>query len=357
MAPKNKNNFPIRVFVVLISVFSTFITLEIIARIHYSENLFYLKDYRGTLANLYKSALPARFDEILGWIPQPGYSGTDNLWGTDVTILTDGIRANGNNLNLESPKPILIVGDSFIFGEEVSDTDTWPSHLERLLNRPVLNAGVFGYGTDQIFLRLQSLLEKYQPETIIFGFIPEDIIRSEYSTYFGSNKPYFAINDNALKLMNVPVRQLSRQPKIIIHILGHSCLFHNLLQRLNLRWWLLGGYDWNENQTGHRGEDITCLIFRNLETLAAKHNIRHVFILVQDTRVTHAALPDARVNHALGCINKEKVNVIDLRKALLDIKTKDESLYNSLFIETHMSASGNRFVAETVFQHMYNVNH
>lgn len=341
-----------RVIAVLISVFLTFITLEIVARIHYSEKVFHLKDYRGTLANLYRSALPAKVDETLGWIPQPDYSGMNNLWGTDVTILTDGIRSNGNHLNPESPESILVVGDSFAFGEEVSDTDTWPSQLERLLNRSALNAGVFAYGTDQIFLRLQSLLEKYRPETVIISFIPEDIIRSEFQTYFGSSKPYFAISNNDLKLMNVPVRQTVRKPKFVIRIMGYSCLFHNLLQRVNHRWWLLGGHDWHEKHTGYRGEEITCLLFRNLEKITAAHNIRNVYILVQDTYARNASSPDTKVDYALNCLNREKFKIIDLRKILLEIKIKNKPFYDSLFIETHMSALGNQFVAETVFHHM-----
>ena len=51
---------------------------------------------------------------------------------------------------------ILAVGDSFTFGDEVKDDETWPAHLQQLLGRRVLNAGVSGYGFDQIVLRAEK---------------------------------------------------------------------------------------------------------------------------------------------------------------------------------------------------------
>ena len=67
---------------------------------------------------------------------------------------------------------ILILGDSFTFGDEVSDNETWPAVLEKIANKKVVNGGVFGYGIDQSFLRMKVLVAKYNPDIVIFSFIP-----------------------------------------------------------------------------------------------------------------------------------------------------------------------------------------
>ena len=58
--------------------------------------------------------------------------------------------------------PILAVGDSFTFGDEVNDGQTWPAQLQLLTGRRVLNGGVSGYGFDQIVLRAEQLAAKIQ---------------------------------------------------------------------------------------------------------------------------------------------------------------------------------------------------
>jgi hypothetical protein len=310
-----------------------------------------LIDYRGSTWNIYKGGLPVQFHGSLGWIPNPGYSGNHNIWGTNVTILNDAIRSNGNNLRLESSKSVLAVGDSFTFGDQVSDHETWPAILERLIKRPVINAGVFAYGLDQSFLRLKLLIPKYKPDTIIFSFIPVDIERCEYATAAGASKPYFTIANNSLKLMNVPLKNSTLQPNIISRILGHSYFLHITMMRLNPNWWLSGGYQWNENHTGYEGVKITCLLFQELETIVKENKINNAYILVQDTHSPDSKSQETEIDYVLNCLNKDMFQVIDLRKNLLEVKIKNESRYNSFF-NIHMTPLGNQFVAETIFHDM-----
>jgi hypothetical protein len=347
----NKNKFYnlINPLILLISIFLICIAIEGGTRIYYSKPLFELVDYRGVSWRSYAQGLPAQFNESLGWIPLPGFSGTSNMWGTEVTILKEGIRSNGNNLRLELNKSVLVVGDSFTFGDEVSNQETWPAILERLIRRPVINAGVFAYGTDQAFLRLKSLIPEYKPDTIIFSFIRRDIERCENSSVAGVNKPYFVIVNNSLSLMNVPVKNNPVQPDIVSRILGHSYFFHITMMKLNPNWWLRGGYINYENLTGYKGDQITCLLFKELETIVKANKIKHVYILIQQE---HLDSPDTQTDYVLACLNKKIFQVIDLRKNLSEVKTRDESRYNSFFKINHMSFSGNQYVAEKIFHAM-----
>ena len=80
---------------------------------------------------------------------------------------------------ISSDGSILAVGDSYTYGDEVLDEETWPAQLQRLTGRPVLNGGVTGYGFDQIVLRAEQLAAIHRPSIIIVSFIAHDILRTE----------------------------------------------------------------------------------------------------------------------------------------------------------------------------------
>jgi len=123
-----------------------------------------------------KSVNPAAFDPELGLVPKRGVWQDDN-----ITILEDRIRSNGGGEVPDSTEAILAVGDSFTFGDQVSDPETWPAQLEKLSGWRVINSGVFGYGVDQAFLRARRLLSRYRFNAVIFSFIPDDIDRCRMS--------------------------------------------------------------------------------------------------------------------------------------------------------------------------------
>jgi len=265
-----------------------------------------------------------------------------------VTILEDGIRSNENNITFRTSLPILAVGDSFTFGDQVANNETWSSRLEKRIQKPVINAGVFAYGLDQSFLRLKFLIPKYKPDIIIFGLIPDDIYRCEYATTFGANKPYFSIVHNTLTLRGVPVKNHSNPTSFISQTAGYSYVVHLIMMKLNPTWWLSGGYAINERPTGYRGRDIACLLFKELEKIVQQNHVRTSYILVQDT---NPSTSHADVDTILSCINRDVFHVIDMRKILSEIKTKDRLQYDSFF-NIHMTASGNQFVADILLENM-----
>ena len=109
-------------------------------------------------------------DERLGYRPRPGHT------APGITIDPEGLRTTGA-APAGDKAPILAVGDSFTFGEEVADGESWPADLQRITGRRVLNGGVSGYGFDQIVLRAEALAPVYKPGAIIVAFIADDIRR------------------------------------------------------------------------------------------------------------------------------------------------------------------------------------
>ena len=57
--------------------------------------------------------------------------------------------------------PILATfGDSFVFGDEISDNETWQTYLAALFQRDVYNMGVKGFFPDQALLHYRRYASK-----------------------------------------------------------------------------------------------------------------------------------------------------------------------------------------------------
>lgn len=87
-------------------------------------------------------------------------------------------KVRTNSLGFRGPEPargaILCLGDSTTFAWGVQETESWPSLLQDLLDYPVMNAGVPGYSVVQGRRVLPGLLERVQPEVVIFGYLVRD---------------------------------------------------------------------------------------------------------------------------------------------------------------------------------------
>jgi hypothetical protein len=125
----------------------------------------------------------------------------------DVTYTTnsDGFRSLHEFTNIRDRYQVIVLGDSFTFGDELDDSETWPQLLEQQDARlNVLNLAGTGYGTDQMYLTLQESISKYQPGLVIVAFISEDLDRS-LLLFRDFKKPRFVIKDDELVLTNTPI--------------------------------------------------------------------------------------------------------------------------------------------------------
>jgi len=136
-----------------------------------------------------------RYDELLGYVPREGFSATMNAFpwhGGKLTIRKDGFRSNGYEPP-PLPAEVLVVGDSFTFGDQVSDNETWPACLERKLGRGVDNGGMTGYGTAQALRRASLKLAEKSYTTLVVstlvGPLDWDFGRDRLSYRQGWPKP------------------------------------------------------------------------------------------------------------------------------------------------------------------------
>jgi hypothetical protein len=283
------------------------------------------------------------FDAELGWVPEPGVQGP---WGTTVTILEDGIRSNGSGEVRDATELILTVGDSFTFGNQVSDWETWPAQLEKLSGSRVINGGVFGYGIDQAFLRTRRLLNSHGFSTVIFSFIPDDIRRCQMSVIFNVGKPYFDFEDGRLTLENVPVPPEARPSAKgggFLIALEHSRLMHSVMIRLFPEWWLTGQTS-RQTQVHDegKGRKVACALAHELEGLT-KSRGSELIVLAQHGEI-ETSWESMAGESVLSCLSDPATRVLDLEPMLSELKAKDLSRYKRLY-NGHMTAEGNQFVA------------
>ena len=323
---------------VAISVGLALLTLEIAVRVHRGR----LLQVQSTTAEPAIRVRRVAYDPRLGWSPTPGRLSTG--WTSNAD--DSGIRSNGRPISTAG-RPILAVGDSFTFGDEVEDGETWAAQLEGMLGKRVLNAGVGAYGIDQAFLRAELLLAQHDPDVVLLAFISDDITRTEYSYYpYGRGwKPYFTYENESLVLKNVPVPQEpapsgSGRWQVLRHVLGYSFLADTVLDRLARRWWRdLPTLE----RIHHDGEKVSVDLFVRLDGLTRARGARFVAIAL----ATNGRIGDnARVPNLVGLAREKGITVLDLSSETLKLPA---SQLKALFRPGgHYSPTMNRTVAEQV---------
>ena len=203
------------------------------------------------------------YDPMLGYVQRAGFS------SSQITYDADGFRQMPPPpADATDGPPVLATGDSYTQGDEVANGQTWPAHLQGLLRRRTINAGVAAYGIDQTVLRTEQLAATIKPSLIVVGFIADDLRRAEMSRTWGAEKPYFTLSGAELVLHNVPVPPSPRPEDTLDfwqRTFGWSVLLDTVL--LHQGW----EYEWVVDH--HRvtppgtGLKIACLLMQRLAAL------------------------------------------------------------------------------------------
>ena len=153
-----------------------------------------------------------------GWALCPGLRDVPAFGGKTLSSNSRGLRGTREYAREKTPgvARIVVLGDSFTFGEDVGDGEAWPRRLEEILpGTEVLNLGVHGYGHDQMLLYLKEEGLKYHPDVVVVGFLPDDMERNVLA-FRDYAKPLFVLKGGQLALTNVPVPSpdevLAREP-------------------------------------------------------------------------------------------------------------------------------------------------
>lgn len=288
------------------------------------------------------------FDPQLGFVSRPDFR------SAEVNHDSRGFRVTPGGQEPPAGAPILATGDSFTYGAEVADGETWPALLQVDLKRRVLNAGVVGYGLDQIVLYTERLVAQEKPGLVVVGFIADDLQRSEYRRLWGKEKPYFELGagkpGGTLALRNVPVPQNAPIPwhlRGLRDVFGWSALLETIMRRAG------DPYEWQA--AGVRilprgsGEALACPLMQKLSGLGVPTLVVGLYAppvwrmeprppwIVEEIRQTRAVL---------ACATKAGLGTLDtyetMDRGMKEIG-KDEFFFNF-----HVSAEGNRRIAAAI---------
>ncbi len=147
------------------------------------------------------------YDPSKGWISQPNLRDMKVFGDKTLNTNSKGFRGKKDYPYIKNKEmlQILILGDSFTFGDEVSDDETYSFYLQEMLpNTEVINLGVHGYGHDQMLILLKEEGVKYEPDIVILGFNFVDMPRNLLQ-FRDFAKPRFVLNGDELKLTGSPV--------------------------------------------------------------------------------------------------------------------------------------------------------
>jgi hypothetical protein len=203
-------------------------------------------------------------DPRLGFVGRPNHVTSDGV-SYDARSLRRTPAPEG--MALAEP-PILVIGDSYAHGDEVVDRETWPTQLQAMIGRRVLNGAMSAYGIDQMVLRAELLAPQLKPAAIVMSFIADDVRRTEMKRVWGAEKPYFELVNGALALRNVPV-PLPPDPRQTLDfwrvLLGRSVLFDTVLEALDLHYkWII---DDERALPPNEGEKLVCPLLKRLAGL------------------------------------------------------------------------------------------
>lgn len=91
-----------------------------------------------------------------------------------------GFRYDPLDKNMMAKTTIFMFGDSFVYGHVMNDDETFPyvaqqTLLQKSIDVDIINAGIPGYGFDQTYLYVREVMEKYDPDIIVWNIQSNDI--------------------------------------------------------------------------------------------------------------------------------------------------------------------------------------
>ena len=348
----------------LIFIITLFIISEILVRSYLTIRHF-KKPYAHYWGNTWhlvqdKNNTFLRFHEILGTIPKENTS-IKNIkiprWknNSDVTINNISMRDNKNNIL--SKKKILLIGDSIAFGEQVSDSETWSSCLEKKINIRIDNAGVGSYGAFQSVLRGKIETNNRKYDGIIWSIFILDFHRDLDTS--NRTRPYLYKEDSLIKINKPYFRETILNEKKTIYQNFENFLLQKsfILWKINSKFSnLISRKEITESaKVFHEKisiEESVNYSFSEFKKLPAKDKIIIIHYLDPFNEkgpemVEAKKLKPLIIKNA----NKYNIKIIDIFDEISKVNKKD---INRIWYD-HYTAEGNNYVCDIIDKKTRNI--
>ena len=282
--------------------------------------------------------MPSHPHPLLGW---SGFFDRETLkpWG---------IEDAGNR------RQILIYGDSYIMCQNDSIRcfqDVLNADTAFNKNNFLVNYGVGGYGTDQIYLLFSKTIDKFENPFVIFSIMPNDMDRCLLSVRDGQ-KPYFEIENDSLALKGVPIDSVpahffeENPPKI------HSYLWARFTHS-----YLNPYYDSlpNDEETRTRIMKLNKKIILKAYNEIKKRNLQYVFLIFDELWNEEGTW---RVDSLQKFLAEQKITFINTGNLVAEDTSFTEYDYARYTIkgDGHPSSYYNKLVCEELKKYIFNYN-
>ncbi len=299
------------------------------------------------------------YNELLGYQPKAGFSkNIVNDWGNKyLSINEKGYRSNGNtDLKIEKDRQnkILVVGDSFAFGDQVHDNETWPSCVESNTKRLTLNAGVYGYGSAQAVRRAHLIQKNEIANTVILSIlIGSDFQRDQLKFRYGFPRPAVIIKDGVVSYADVPpiesvgTKWYPKDMGSLSWITEYSMLAAKLVIALDID---QSGMRRNEK---HPNAATLNQIIEFTLTEFSKLEVENKFILLQYYKAEFPKPTSVTLkikNQTILFAQKKNITVIDT----FSILEREQISGKEPIWDGHHTAYGNILVCNEILKHLRN---
>lgn len=301
---------------------------------------------------------------VLGWYPQKNKTALlDSPYFPQVIVHTNSAGFRGTReYDVQKPEGVIRIaalGDSFVFGFGVQDTETFSALLEADGGgREVLNCGVPGYGIDQIYLSYREVAKNYHPDIVLIGVFPEDFWRCTRSfADSGHVKPYFSLTkDGKLALHNVPVPlpfsfNTGQFPPVIEQSGLEKLLDQSVLYRIakkpliklakNMR--LIDPDSTDEWRIGRA-------ILSQLIKEVREDGATPVLLFIPPRDLAESARRTSLERSMRRFVERERVDWINLRPEFYDAIAKDGPEAYYIKADWHWTPKGHRLAADVIIQ-------
>ena len=328
-----------RVLFGVVATLGVLLVAEIAIRIGRAPTHF--GSFRELRLDMMKRNYPAERDPRLGYAPRPGFASHDNHWGTQVSIDDAGLRRNGDGPTPPGERCVVAVGDSFTFGDQVDDAESWPAHLEAALQRPVKNGGVFGYSLAQAVLRAELLMEAFPVDILVVSFVPDDLTRCEYSRRYVP-LPWFDLVGDGLILQPVSdgAGDVDAGGRAWKDALGHSALLDAVLANTCRAWWYENDKQRVVPHLVGKGGEIGKRLVDRIADVCRGRGVR-LLVVQQGDAVDPVGMDVIRHAQARG------VEALDLVSMFQAAEAEAPGLHAKYF-KGHMTDAGNAWVAAQI---------
>ena len=256
---------------------------------------------------------------------------------------------------------VAVVGDSFTYGAEVGDDETYPKRLEMLLAKgEVMNLGVRAYGIDQMVLKYLKHGRAYRPDLLVVAIFTLDYLRTPL-TFYRFAKPLYVVHPEtgALTLTQTPVPPPDQVYEVIKRELGPFFFTYALL-RQGYRRTFEGAPDFESYYD--KWDPLVRAILGRLVEVAREDRTPLLFVLIEhglELASDEAVVNKYRERKRLSDIFQGlSVDAIDLGEALSKRYSR-RTVYDRMYIHHrgvpsgHFTPFGNDAVAREIGNYIH----